>query len=150
MKARYLLPFVLVVAGCSAPATTATTPPPASNETSAPTTAPATSAAAAGCVTVSDAVAQHLALAMDDDATATEVGGVKSGSSESYVVAVRLAGPETLAGETAVFEVLNIEKPGLTQAVDGFAHQFTKLPESAFSVADPEAVDALTCLSPLS
>lgn len=147
MKARYLLPFVLVVAGCSTPATTVTSTPPASPETS---TAPETSAAPAGCVTVSDAVAQHLALAMDDDATATEVGGVKSSSSDSYVVAVRLAGPETLDGETAVFEVLNTENPGLTQAVDGFARQFTNLPESAFTVADPEAVEALDCLSPLS
>lgn len=100
-------------------------------------------AAGVECLAVPDEVAQHLALALHDDARAVAAAAVKPG--DSWVVAVEVAGGP-FNGDRAVFETLNIETPSLLQAVDGFAREFTNLPDSAYSIADQPAVDALACL----
>lgn len=141
----------------------ATTPTPTRTSAAAASTvaaqqssevAPATSEAAPvtseatgpECVTVSREVADHVAGAIDETATAAQVGAVKAG--ESWVVAVVLKGSD-FDGERAIFETLNVESPTLLKGVDGLAHEATNLPESAFSVADQPAEDAVACLAPV-
>lgn len=120
---------------------------PAEQTTPAEQTSPAAAGeaeeAVSECLAVPDEVAQHLALALHDDARAVAAAAVKPG--DSWVVAVEVAGGP-FNGDRAVFETLNIETPSLLQAVDGFAREFTNLPDSAYSIADQPAVDALACL----
>lgn len=126
----------------AAPATT----PAATSQAPEPSPEPSETTPAVECLPVAELVAANLAQAISDDATATRVGAVKSPSSDSYLVAIEISGGPA-DGLTAIFETLNIEAPGLTRGVDGVAHQFTNLPESAFSVADDASEAAKGCLS---
>lgn len=123
----------------AAPATTQAVSTPA------PEPSPEPSEPAVECLPVAELVAANLAQAISDDAAPARVGAVKSPSSDSYLVAIEISGGPA-DGLTAIFETLDIDAPGLTKGVDGIAHEFTNLPESAFSVADDASDLAKGCL----
>lgn len=126
----------------AAPATTQA----ATSTAPEPSTEPSETTPAVECLPVAELVAGNLAQAISDNATPARVGAVKSPSSDSYIVAVEISGGPA-DGLVPIFETLNIEAPGLTRGVDGVAHEFTNLPESAFSVADDASDAAKGCLS---
>lgn len=123
----------------AAPASTQAASTPATEPSPEP------SEPAVECLPVAELVAANLAQTISDDATPARVGAVKSPSSDSYLVAVEISGGPA-DGLTAIFETLDIDAPGLTRGVDGVAHEFTNLPESAFSVADDASDQAKGCL----
>ena len=126
----------------AAPATTQA----ATSQAPEPSPEPSETEPAVECLPVAELVAGNLAAAISDDATPARVGAVKSPSSDSYLVAIEISGGPA-DGLTAIFETLDIDAPGLTKGVDGVAHEFTNLPESAFSVADDASDQAKSCLS---
>ena len=94
---------------------------------------------------VTEEVANHVAWAMDEEATPDAVAAVKVPDADSNVVAVRLAGG-MLDGDVAIFETMNIETQSILLAVDGFAREFTGLPDSNLGVADEPSRAATACL----
>ena len=110
-----------------------------------PSTEPSETTPAVECLPVAELVAANLAQAISDDATPARVGAVKSPVSDSYLVAIEISGGPA-DGLVAIFETLNVEAPGLTRGVDGVTHEFTSLPESAFSVVDDASDLAKGCL----
>lgn len=129
--------------GDDEPATAPASTPAATS--AAPEPEPSETAPAIECLPVAELVAADLAQAISDDATPARVGAVASPSSESYLVAIEISGGPA-DGLTAIFETLDIDAPGQTRGVDGVAHEFTNLPESAFSVADDASDQAKGCL----
>lgn len=127
--------------GSAAPTTTA--PVPAAT----PSSTKAEPQPGAECVKISKEVADHLAMAIDETAHASEVGAVKP--DESWVVAVKVVGGKVIDGGRAIFETLNPDSPSLTSAVDGMANRFTEFPHSVYGVADDPAEAAVKCMAPI-
>lgn len=140
-----ILGALLNLGGGDDEAAPATSTSPTASSAATETTEAAETEPVTECLGVSELVAQSIAETVDDDAKAAASGAVKTG--ESYLVAVKLSGPEAVDGLTPVFEVLSLDEVTSMRAVDGVAHEFTQFPESAFSVADPEVEDALACAS---